>query len=123
MEASTLLDVASTLLVAHRDALLLDPFVKISLDAVDGNFTSECVKDNSPLSWRIKLNPARHDDVIDVQYSIVEAILHIMFNDLSLVGNDLIDEHSRRLVSRLTAAVCQMMDLSENEEQELPDEE
>lgn len=124
MDAAELLHTSSTLLEVHRNALIIDPFVKISIDLCDGDFVSECKKDNAALSWRIKLNPNRHNDIIDVQYSIVEALLLIMFDDFSLIDNsNAISEYQKRLVSRLTAAICQMMDLSDDEpDQELSDE-
>lgn len=119
MDAAELINTANTLLTVHRDALLIDPFVKISIDINDGNFVSECSKDIAALSWRIKLNPSRHNDVIDVQYSIVESILNIMFDDFSLLEDrsDVITEYKKRLVSRLTAAICQMMDFSESDQE------
>lgn len=123
MLAASILQIATTLVSVYREALLLDPFVKISLDLADGAFTSECTRDTPPLAWRIKLNPSRHNDAIDVQYSIVDAVLQIMFDDLSPIDdNKLLFEYKRRLISRLTTAICQMMDASDVE-QGISDEE
>lgn len=119
MDSAQLLDVAHTLLTVHRDALIIDNFVKISIEISDGNFVSECVKDTAAFSWKLRLNPTRHSDIIDVQYSIVDGLLTVLFDDFSLIesNSNMISEYRKRLISRLTAAVCRMMDLSDSEEE------
>lgn len=125
MEAGQLIEMADTLLAVYKDALLIDPFIKISIDISDGNFVSECTKDSAALSWRIKFNPTRHSDIADVQYSIVESILIIMFDDFSLIESNsgIIGEYRKRLISRLTTSICQMMNFSDNDQEESAHEE
>jgi hypothetical protein len=124
MQPAELIEMANTLLSMHRDALIIDHFVKISIEISDGDFVSECIKDSAAFSWRLKLNPSRHNDLIDVQYSIVDGLLTIMFDDFSLIehNSNMIIEYKKRLISRLTAAICRMMDFSETEEEQHNDE-
>lgn len=123
MQPADIVDTANSILAVYRDALLVDPFVKISLEICDGNFISECVKDTSAFSWKIRINPSRHNDTTDIQYSIVDSILTTMFDDFSMIEENaaIISEYRKRIISRLTVGICQMMDFSEQEE-EIEDE-
>lgn len=100
MDRVELADLAERLLDAHRATLLIDPFFKISVEVVEGEYHSQCIKDEgSSLSWIIRLNPEKHDDAYDIQYSIVESLIGIIMTPLS-------GEEKGGIVARLTTAVC-----------------
>lgn len=110
MNSVELHEVASSLLGVYREALLIDPFIKISIEICDGDFTSNCMRDAIPMAWKLQLNPNRHVDILDAQYSIVEALLVVLFDDLSLVNQDFaVNEVRRRIISRLSTAMCQLL--------------
>lgn len=120
MNSIQLLETAEQMLDLYREALLIDGFVKITTEIADGDFISQTIKDSAAFSWKLKLNPARHQDVIDIQYSVVDCLLNVLFEDFSLIESNsaIILEYKKRLVSRLAAAICGMMALSEKEDGE-----
>lgn len=107
MDRIELADIADQILDAHRSNLLIDSFVRIKIEVTEGNFTSQCIPDASPMSWVIQLNPERHHDFFDIQYSILESLLTILFDDLRFANNkEDLAEFQRRIVARLTTAFC-----------------
>lgn len=111
MDKVNITQVAEELMEAYRSALLIDPFVKITIDiGTDGDFISKCYRDKQPLSWVIKINPDRHSDVSDIQYSIIQSILEIIFSDMDLAkSNDqIIEEMKLRIIARLTTAISML---------------
>lgn len=86
MLSSDLTLAAEHFLVLYRDLLLIDPFYRISVDVVDGDWISQCKPDGAALSWRISLNAERHRDVLDIKMSIVDGLLRVMFADFDRVG-------------------------------------
>ena len=51
MDLVDLADQATTLLEAYRSTLLLDPFLRITVEVAETDGISQCVKDTAPLSW------------------------------------------------------------------------
>lgn len=86
MQSSELILAAEHFLGLYRDLLLIDPFYRISVDVVDGDWISQCKPDGAALSWRISLNAERHNDLLDVKMSIVDGLLRVMFSDFDRVG-------------------------------------
>jgi len=113
MDRVELAELAEQLLEVHRETLLIDRFFRISVEVLEGEFHSKCEKDEtSALSWTIQLNPERHADEYDVQYSIVEALVRIIMSSLS-------GEDKDGVIARLTTAICSSFaDESEEEEEE-----
>jgi len=87
MIASDLVLLAEHFLAMYRELLLVDPFYRITVEVSDGDFISRCQPEpGSPLSWRIRLNPDRHNDFHDAKFSIVDGLLRIMFVELDRVS-------------------------------------
>lgn len=99
MKVSELAELAEQLLEMHRTDLLMDPFFKINIEISEGDYISRCQKDEMPLSWKIKLHPGRHQALVDVQYSIVESLLWILFDEVP-------GDKVRAIIARLSSAFC-----------------
>jgi hypothetical protein len=122
MDRIELADLAEQILDAHRANLLLDTFVQIKIEITEGDFTSVCIPDVSPMSWKIQLNPERHTDFFEIQYSIVESLFTILFDDLRIANSkEDLKEIQKRIVARLTTAFCEIF-LDEEAEEDLDEE-
>lgn len=118
MDRVELADIADQMVTAYREILLLDHFYKINVEVTEGEFYCNCIKDDkSPLSWIIQVNPSEHRDEYDVQYSILEALLKVLFCPLE---ED--TETKRAIIARLTTTFCNLLG-GEDEEEEDEDEE
>lgn len=117
MNASDLAYVAEELLAAYREVLLIDPFYKIVVEIVEGDYISTCEPDAAPLSWVIKLNPSRHQEIEDIQYSVVEGLLVVLFSAIDI---DKENEGRKGLISRLSVAISNLLpvDLAEDDPEE-----
>lgn len=126
MDSVDMLEAAEVLLESHRDSLMLDNFVKISLEVASGQKrASSCKEDDSPLAWIITLDPEKHKDLYDIHYSIIEGILTIL---LSSVGKfdtkEDNDKEKKGVISRLSSALASFFeeeeedDIEEGEEHE-----
>jgi hypothetical protein len=102
-----LAELSDQFLEEHRNTLIIDPFFTIKIEIQEGEFTSECiVDDKSADSWIVRLNPKKHSDVFDIQYSVVEALLEITF-----------ERYDRKsTLARLTTAVCTIFEEEAEEE-------
>ena len=111
MQAGETILVAETFLLAYRDLLFIDPFYKISIDATEGDFVSECRQDSGALAWRICLNPGRHADLVDIQHSIVDALLRIMFAGVDRIAKkeSVYVEARDEVLVRLTTVLCGLL--------------
>lgn len=110
MNRVELAELADKLLEAHRSTLLIDPFFKISVEVVEGDLYAECVADaKSSLAWIIRLDPEKHEDIYDIQYSIVESLIRITMGPLEGPEKD-------GIIARITTSFCNVF--SEDEEQE-----
>lgn len=106
MDASELADGAEQLVEAYRSALNIDPFFKITVEVTDGDLVCECIKDpRSALSWVIRLSPSRHKDVYDIQYSVVESLIGILFEPLGELDRD----KKSGVVARLSESFCNLV--------------
>lgn len=117
MQTSEAILAAEELLLAYRELLLIDPFYKIGVEAADGDFVSECRQDVGALAWRICLNPGRHQDLLDIQHSVVDALLRIMFAgvDRAAEKKSVYVEARDEVLVRLTTVLCSLLpDGSEN---------
>lgn len=115
---------AEELLSAYRELLLVDPFYKIAVDTQDGDFVSECRQDSGALAWRICLNPARHGDILDVQYSIVDGLLRIGFAGLDRAAKKeqpYVEARDEVLV-RLTTVLCSLLQMGSDKGTESAEE-
>lgn len=122
MEAGELATQANDLLGVYRDALLVDPFYRIKVEIVEGDFISICVMDaSSPLTWILRLNPARHDDVADVSYSVFDALLRVLFYALEVAGPGKEEEAKNGLISRLATSLATILSVSEPEPEPIAD--
>lgn len=111
MDKSYIAQITEELVEAYRSALLLDPFIKITVDIGGGDdFISKCYKDKQPLSWVVKINPDRHSEVSDIQYSVIQSILEILFSDMDMVkeNSGLLQDVTARVVSRLATAISML---------------
>lgn len=103
MDRVALIEIAESLLVEYRDLLIIDPFFRIKIEIVEDQYVSKCLEDSLVASWIIKLNPSQHHDNIDVQTSILEALLQIQCRHLP---------HSKEreeVISRLTVAFANLL--------------
>lgn len=112
MDRSDLIEGAEYLISIYRDILNIDPFYKLSVEVVEGDYVSVCIKDELAASWLLKLNPQRHNDAVDIQYSVIEALLRILFKDIE--SSEKIDE----LISRLMVSFVNLLPIEEEEEEE-----
>lgn len=113
MDRVDLADIADQMVTAYREILLLDHFYKISVEVTEGDFYCNCIKDEkSPLSWIIQVNPSNHKDEYDVQYSILEALLKILFYPLEQDT-----ENKRAIIARLTTTFCNLLGGDDEEEE------
>jgi len=113
MDRVELADIADQMVIAYRDILLLDPFYKINVEVTEGDFYCNCMKEEkSSLSWIIQVNPSQHNDEYDVQYSILEALLKVLFCPL---GED--SEEKSGVIARLTTTFCNLLSGEDDEEE------
>ena len=113
MDRVDLADIADQMVSAYREILLLDHFYKINVEVTEGTFYCNCIKDEkSPLSWIIQVNPSEHRDEYDVQYSILEALLNILFHPLE---QDV--EKKKAIIARLTTTFCNLLSGEDDEEE------
>lgn len=108
---------ADDLLGFYFSALLVDPFCRVKVEVVEGDFVSVCALDTAPLTWTLKLNPVRHKDEHDVQYSVIEGLLQVLFYQLDIAASDKTKEARQALVSRLATAVAGFLPLNSNEDE------
>lgn len=111
MQTSELILTAETLLSWYRELLFIDPFYKIVVDSADGDFVSECRQDGAALTWRICLNPSRHLDLIDIQHSVVDGLLRIVFSNVDRAAEKkqpYVEARDEVLV-RLTTVLCGLL--------------
>ncbi len=109
MERAELLQLAEECIDTYIPLLHIDPYFKVSVEVVDINKISECIEAEQPACWKLKLNPNLHTDEIDVQMSVLNALLQILFRDIP---------HSKQreeVISKLTHAFTSL--LSEEEQQ------
>lgn len=112
-------DLADELLEYHRDNLLIDPFVKISIEIAEGDFISVCTKDSkSSLSWIIKINPERHSDIFDIQYSILSGLITTLFENVYCGLDDLRRSALDAAIARLSSALAQSYEDEEEDDDE-----
>lgn len=104
IERGELLSYAEQFLELHRGSLFIDPFYTIKLEIVEGDFFSDVIRDDkSALSWIVKINPSKHADEYDVQYSIVESLIKIICEPL---GGD---PHTKSgVIARLTKSFADL---------------
>lgn len=111
MERAELATFAEELVEAYRSVLLIDPFIKLTVDLnSEGDFISSCIKDKAPLTWILRLNPNRHDSIEDIQYSVVQALLEVMFSDFSFITESpsVLEEVRSRIIGRLSTAISSL---------------
>lgn len=116
MERSELQAAAEYLLDLYRDVLNVDPYFQVKVEVTEGDFTSVCLEDSKAAAWILKLNPERHMDVVDIQFSVVDALVRIVFRHIDSTV------HSEEAVSRLTTAFVQLLPVGEDEEDEEDDD-
>lgn len=125
MNRSELAEVAQEVLEEHRSTLNIDPFIKISLEIVEGDYISVCTKDRaSALSWIIRLNPDRHVDLYDINESVFEGLFTILLSDLDLpVDDSHRKEIKKGIISRLAVSLSALFALEEEEDDQSLEEE
>lgn len=107
MDAAVLVQSANELLEYYRNALLVDPFYRVKTEISEGDYVSTCTTDGcAPLTWVLKLNPARHDSIEDIQYSVIEALLKVLFHVIDVADPNRVAEAKEGLVSRLATAIA-----------------
>ncbi len=103
MERAEILHLAEQCIDEYKDLLHIDPYFKVSVEIADFEKISECIEAEQPAVWRLKLNPSMHSDEIDVQMSVLNALLQILFRDVP---------HSRyreEVISKLTHAFTSIL--------------
>jgi hypothetical protein len=105
MDRKEIVDVATQLIDAYKDMLILDQFWNFKVEIAEGDFYCETSKDaKSALCWVVKLNPNEHKTIYDVQYSVLESLIKILLEPL----ND--DAHIKAgIVARLTTSLCNIL--------------
>lgn len=117
MNGSDVAFLAEELVESYRELLLIDPFFKIGVEIGDGDFISTCKPSSSPLSWKITLNAVRHVDAEDIQYSVVEGLLAILFHEMP---DD--SKHKKKknaLIARLSTAISNLLPVDFAEEDDV----
>lgn len=112
VEASQLSLIGERLLEAYRQILYIDPFYKINIAIGEGDFASECKISSQPLSWNIVLNPSRHLEEADIQYSIVESLINILFKDMDIITDTINDKYistKNSLIAKLTTSISVLL--------------
>ena len=82
MLTSDLVLASEHFLAMYRELFLIDPFFRIRIDVIDGDWISKCQTDNVALSWVVILNPNRHEGPDDVKHSIIDGLLRVMFTEV-----------------------------------------
>lgn len=116
MDPAELITTATELLGSYGSALMVDPFCRIKPEISEGDYVSKCEPDVAALTWVLKLNPVRHSDLVDIQYSVIEACLKVLFYPLEIADPDKAAEARRGLISRLTAAIVNLTPLENSSE-------
>jgi len=119
MDRVELTKLAEEMLEEHEQDLLIDPFIQIKIEVTEGSFTSNCIKGPSPMSWIIQLNPEKHNSIFNIQYSILESLFLIIFDDLKLATDKSSqNEIQGRIIARLTSAFCEIFSNDEEKDSE-----
>lgn len=124
MDRSDIVKYASELLEFYRSSLLIDPYFQINIELLESDTIFSLKKNTASLSWTIQINPIRHDEVEDIEHTIIESLLYILFEDLNYIKENasLIKEVKDRVVSRLATAILKMNTVEEESEEESLDE-
>jgi|AACY02.14.fsa_nt_gi hypothetical protein len=124
MLVSEVISLSEKWLSFFSTTLNIDPFCRVSLEVVEGDFISRLKVLPSPYSYSIQLNPARHMDELDVQNSIIQELLNILFEDISLYDSQIenLSHFKSRIISKLTMAFCSLV-VEGEQESELEGEE
>jgi hypothetical protein len=113
MKEADILSLAEALIEEYTNILHVDPYYKIQVEITDLSKISDCVEAEAPATWKLRLNPSQHRDEIDVQMSVVKAVLSILFRDIP-PSNKL-----NEALSKLTHAFVQLTVLNAGEVEEL----
>ena len=117
MDRSLISEIAENLIVAYRDILYIDPFYKIKVEIIVGEFISKCeVEVSSAASWILKLNPDRHIDLLDIKQSVLDCLIKIIFRYVD--PSTALEEAHSRITAALTAV---LPDLSDEADEEVSD--
>ena len=120
MDTAEIVDAAEELLAYYREVLLVDRYFSIKIEIAEGDFISYCEADSSPLSWIVTLNPARHMDVKDIQLSILEGILTVLFEVLDDQDSEKRKTAQKGLIARLRDAIAELPFTGDDEEEHEP---
>lgn len=118
MEVSELTEVAEEFIDFYREILLVDNYFEIKVEAVEDDFICACKTGSSPLTWVIQLNPSRHSDVKDVQLSVIEGVLRVLFHGLETTDLAKRAEFQDGLISRLRDGISELLPSDVEEETE-----
>ena len=120
MERSDLQSATEYLLELYRDILNIDPYFQVKVEITEGSFESRCEEDGKAASWVLKINPERHQDIVDIQFSVLDTLTRIIFRHMEKTP------HSEEAISRITTAFVQLLptdgEEGEDEEEEDGDE-
>jgi hypothetical protein len=116
MERSEIISLAEALVEDYKDVLHIDPYFKVLVELSDFEKISECFETDSPATWILRLNPSNHEDGVDIQMSVVNGMLAILFRD--------IPQSKRRdeVISKLTHAITELTVQATSDEPEAPSE-
>lgn len=120
-----MVNLAEKWLSFFSSTLNIDPFCRISIEVVEGDFISRLKIFPSPHTYSIQMNPNKHQDELDVQNSVIQELLNILFEDLSLFESRVenLAHFKARIISKLTMAFCSLVvDGEESEEEEENDD-
>lgn len=120
MNIAEIAESAEELLEYYREVLLVDRYFGIKIEIAEGDFISKSELDSKPLGWVITLNPERHSDVKDVQLSVLEGVLAVLFEVLEDKDKDKRKIATNGLISRLRDAIAELPFMGEDE---IPDDE
>lgn len=109
MREVELLSLAEKLIDEYMLLLHVDPYFKINIEITDLTKISDCIETEAPATWKLRINPSQHVDEIDVQMSVVNSMLVILFRDIQ--SSKKLDE----VRSKLTHAFVQLAAPSDDE--------
>ena len=82
MREAEILSLAEMLVEEYASLLHIDPYFKIHVEVTDLIKISDCMDTDAPATWKLRINPTQHVDEIDIQMSVISAVLTVLFRDI-----------------------------------------
>jgi hypothetical protein len=82
MKESDVVSIAEELVQEFAPLLHIDPYNKFQVELTDTVGISDCIRGSYPATWKIRLNASQHSDYTDVQMSVINAVLTVLFREI-----------------------------------------